>query len=233
MPPGAVARRIAVSSRRHAFAERILAASGAARDSFSDALIQAFSAVPREEFIDSALAPRAHEDNALPIGRGQTISKPSTVARMLYNAEIAPGDRVLEIGVGCGYVCALLSTLGAQVFGIERLSVLAQSARSRLDLLGYQEVLIRCADGARGWREMAPFDVIVVSAAFDQVPEPLFDQLSEAGGRLVAPVADASAAQDFPHQRLKLWRRKPHHNPNEPFRIDCEDLGQCQFVIAT
>jgi len=181
-------------------------------------LIEAFAAVPRERFVEPTLTDHVYEDISLPIGFGQTISRPSTVLLMLAALNIRPGHRVLEVGTGSGYVTAMAAALGAQVWGIERLSFLAQLARRRLDSLGLQTVLVRAGDGRRGWPEAAPFDAIVVSCALDETPEELLSQL-KGRGCLVAPMRDRSG-----EQRLQFWRRE------ETWK--CFDLGPCNFVTA-
>jgi protein-L-isoaspartate(D-aspartate) O-methyltransferase len=193
-------------------------------DGSDDRLRHAFSVVAREEFIEPALGSRAGEDISLPIGFGQTISKPSTVARMLSSLELSAGERVLEVGTGSGYVLALLGALGVNGFGIERIAALGRIARKRLDRLGYQDLLLKVGDGMRGWSELAPFDAIIVSAAVDAVPNVLFSQLSKSG-RLVVPlnVDPAPCAK----QRLILFRL------GENGEMCPEDLGACHFVAAT
>lgn len=188
-------------------------------------LIRAFATVPREVFLESALSSRAFEDHALPIGFGQTISKPSTVARMLASLELRPGERVLEIGAGSGYVLALLSAIGVEAFGVEKLPQLARLARRRLDALGLQRVVLRSGDGKRGWPDLAPFDAIIVSAAFEAVPQPLFDQLV-LGGRIVAPIIVPDATdQRLPH-RLSRWQKTGRGADG----LESVELGACHFV---
>ena len=142
-----------LSDKSLRFALQVIEVAGV-ESATSAKLVEAFAAVNRSDFIESAFAPRAFQDISLPIGRGQTISKPSTVARMLGALEVKKGDRVLEVGVGCGYVSALLSVLGAEVYGVEKVPSLAQDTRHRLDKLGFSRALIRCGDGAAGlsWR---------------------------------------------------------------------------------
>jgi protein-L-isoaspartate(D-aspartate) O-methyltransferase len=147
--------------------------------------------VPRHLFVDEALASRAYEDTALPIGCGQTISQPWVVARMCE--AVANGGRlgkVLEIGTGCGYQTAVLAGLAGWVYSVERLAPLLRKARTRLAELGILNVQLRHGDGFAGWRTQAPFDGIVVSAAATHVPDALLEQLAD-GGRLVIPVGPA------------------------------------------
>jgi len=144
--------------------------------------------VPRHLFVDEALASRAYEDTALPIGLGQTISQPYIVARMteILRSGRALG-RVLEVGTGCGYQSAVLARLARQVFTVERIDALVRQARERFHALGINNVRARHGDGFAGWPQEAPFDGIVVTAAPDSLPESLLEQLGE-GGRLVVPV---------------------------------------------
>jgi protein-L-isoaspartate(D-aspartate) O-methyltransferase len=154
----------------------------------SDArILEAFQRVPRQAFLPPELAARAYEDTALPIGLGQTISQPSMIALMLAELGCTPKHRVLEVGSGSGYVLALLSLLGCEVFGIERHPELVLRARETLRAIGLSEPLVYEGDGARGLPEHAPYDRILVSAAAGAIPEPLLAELSE-GGKLVMPV---------------------------------------------
>jgi protein-L-isoaspartate(D-aspartate) O-methyltransferase len=159
-------------------------------------ILEAIRAVPRHIFVDEALASRAYEDTALPIGAGQTISQPFVVARMT-EALVAGGvlDRVLEIGAGCGYQTAILTRFAAKVYSVERLETLLNQARERMHALAIHNVRMRHGDGNEGWPEYAPFDGILVAAAPPSIPQALIDQLAE-GGRLVIPVGD-TGAQDL------------------------------------
>jgi protein-L-isoaspartate(D-aspartate) O-methyltransferase len=152
------------------------------------AVLEAIRTVPRHLFIDEALASRAYEDTALPIGQGQTISQPLVVARM---TELVTGSRrpskVLEIGTGSGYQAAILATLVGQVYTVERIDELLRSARRRFRKLGLDNIRSRHDDGRLGWPDQAPFDAILVTAAGSQVEPALLDQLT-VGGVLVAPV---------------------------------------------
>jgi protein-L-isoaspartate(D-aspartate) O-methyltransferase len=153
-------------------------------------ILAAFEQVPRDAFVPEALADRAYEDIALPIGLEQTISQPSMIALMLAALDCKPRQRVLEVGSGSGYVLALLSQLGCEVFGIERHAELAARARETLRSVGMTDVVVHDGDGALGVPEHAPYDRILVSAGAAYIPEPLLAQLSE-GGRLVMPVGGA------------------------------------------
>jgi protein-L-isoaspartate(D-aspartate) O-methyltransferase len=151
-------------------------------------VLERIRSVPRHLFVDEALASRAYEDTALPIGLGQTISQPWVVARMTEAivAEPTP-DKVLEIGTGCGYQTAVLAGIVAQVYSVERLAPLLRRARPLLRSLDLYNVHLRHGDGWQGWSKHAPYGGILVTAAPEQVPQALLDQLDE-GGRLVIPV---------------------------------------------
>lgn len=152
-------------------------------------VLAAMRKVPRHEFMPVAMRAQAYGDHALPIGEGQTISQPYIVALMTELLEIKSTDRVLEIGTGSGYQAAILSELCEKVFTIERVKVLADMARGVLDRLGCRNVAMKVYDGTYGWKEMAPFDAIIVTAAAPDVPSALIEQLRE-GGRLVIPVGE-------------------------------------------
>lgn len=150
---------------------------------------------PRHLFVDEALASRAYEDTALPIGLGQTISQPYVVARMT-EALLAAGplDQVLEVGTGCGYQTAVLAALVKRVYTVERLAPLSQRARQTLATLDVRNVFFRHADGSWGWTQHAPYDGILVTAAPEEVPEALLKQLG-VGGRMVIPVGPAGSQE--------------------------------------
>lgn len=174
-----------------------------AREGIGDTrVLEVMREVPRHIFVDEALASRAYEDTALPIGGGQTISQPYMVARMT-EAVVAGRElaRVLEVGAGCGYQSAVLARFAARVYAVERLRGLVFNARERLHALGIANVRIHHGDGFKGLSEYAPFDAILVAAAPVMVPEALKQQLAT-GGRLVVPVGPAS------EQRLVLITRE-------------------------
>ncbi|MEM1230043.1 MAG: protein-L-isoaspartate(D-aspartate) O-methyltransferase [Pseudomonadota bacterium] len=142
--------------------------------------------VPRHLFVDEALAHRAYEDTALPIGHGQTISQPFVVALMTQTLLARSPQRVLEVGTGCGYQSAVLAPLVPRLYSVERIEALAQRARDRLRQLSLSQVSLRCGDGYRGLPGAEPFDGIIVTAAPAQLPPALLAQLAP-GGRLVVP----------------------------------------------
>ncbi|MCS7223427.1 MAG: protein-L-isoaspartate(D-aspartate) O-methyltransferase [Armatimonadetes bacterium] len=150
-------------------------------------VLKALSQVPRHLFIPEDQRERAYEDTPLPIGLGQTISAPSVVAYMTEQIRPRPTDRVLEVGTGSGYQAAVLSLLVKEVYTIEILPALAEKAKETLKQLGYTNVMVKVGDGFEGWKEMAPFDAIIVTCAAPKVPEPLFEQLKE-GGRMILPI---------------------------------------------
>ena len=153
------------------------------------AVLRAMRKIPRHRFVPEALQEQAYEDGPLAIGHKQTISQPYTVAAMSEALDLTGKERVLEIGTGSGYQTAILAELAEWVYSIERIPELAKTARTVLDELGYDNVAIRVGDGTRGWKSEAPFHCIIVTAGAPQVPEPLLQQLAEAG-RLVIPVGD-------------------------------------------
>ena len=167
----------------------------------SEIILEIISKTPRHALIDEALAHRAYEDTALPIGFNQTISQPYIVARMTESL-IADGPlgNVLEVGTGSGYQTAILSQLADKVFTVERVAGLATRARERLGAMGYRNISFRHSDGGMGWSEKGPFDAIMVTAAPRVVPEALVDQLSD-NGRMLIPVGESRS------QKLLMIRR--------------------------
>jgi protein-L-isoaspartate(D-aspartate) O-methyltransferase len=154
------------------------------------AVLHAMSTIERHRFVDSALVNQAYEDTSLPIGLGQTISKPGVVSRMIELLRMGTSGklgRVLEIGTGSGYQAAILAKLSDRVYTIERIRSLALRARKVLDSLGLLNINLKISDGTSGWEEEAPFDAIVVTAGAPDVPAPYINQLKR-GGRLVIPV---------------------------------------------
>jgi protein-L-isoaspartate(D-aspartate) O-methyltransferase len=159
-------------------------------------VLEAIEKTPREVFVERAFRDRAFEDRALPISCGQTISQPAIVAMMIEALQVDSRSKVLEVGAGSGYVCAVLSRLARRVYGIERHRPLALEARERISRLGLANVTIRAGDGTRGWPEQAPFDRILVSAAAEDAPAMLLEQL-RAGGIMVVPVGQTDEVQQL------------------------------------
>ena len=181
-------------------------------------VLEVIRLLPRHLFIDEALASRAYENTALPIGHGQTISQPWVVARMT-EALIEHGipERVLEIGTGSGYQAAVLSALVPQIHTVERIEPLLRSARRRFRQLGIENLRSKHDDGNLGWPEEAPFDAIILTAAGEDIPQQLFDQLAP-GGVLIAPVGPSGAQT--------LYRLTKQADGE----IVPEDLGPVSFV---
>ena len=178
------------AARRREMVERQIRARGV-----GDArVLAAVGKVPRERFVPADILPRAYDDTPLPIGYGQTISQPYIVAYMTEALGVEADDIVLEIGTGSGYQAAVLGELARTVYTIEIVPQLAQRAASTLKDLGYANVHVRAGDGFAGWPEHAPFDRILVTAAPDEIPEPLLQQLG-VGGRLVIPVGEQGQTQ--------------------------------------
>ena len=152
-------------------------------------VLDAMRKVPRHLFVSESLKDQAYSDGPLPIGEGQTISQPYIVALMTELLGLRGGERVLEIGTGSGYQAAILAEIVKEVYTIEIICSLAEMSEMRLKEMGYENITVRCADGYQGWKEHAPFDGVIVTAAPDHIPQPLVDQL-KVGGRLVIPVGD-------------------------------------------
>jgi protein-L-isoaspartate(D-aspartate) O-methyltransferase len=150
--------------------------------------------LPRHEFLPEAIRGNSYSDNALPLGEGQTMSQPYMVALMTESLRLKGSERVLEIGTGSGYQAAVLAEMGEKVYTVERIKTLADKARTTLDRLGYKSVAIKVYDGTYGWKEMAPFDAIIVTAGSPDIPAPLVEQLKE-GGRMSIPVGDRYGQQ--------------------------------------
>jgi len=178
-------------------------------------ILTALGKVPRHVFFDDALLNHAYEDKAFPIGEGQTISQPFTVAFQTEKLEIKPGDKVLEIGTGSGYQACILMELGVKLFTIEFNRILYEKAKEFLPTLGYKPFFI-CGDGSKGLPAKSPFDKILVTAGAPIIPQTLIDQLSE-GGILVIPVGDREK-----QKMVKLTKRKD--------KIEKEEFEYFMFV---
>ncbi|MEX0681112.1 MAG: protein-L-isoaspartate(D-aspartate) O-methyltransferase [Balneolales bacterium] len=182
-----------------------------------DRVLNALNEIPRHLFIDTALAHRAYEDTALPIEMGQTISQPFTVAKQTELLEVEPGDKILEIGTGSGYQAAILCTLGAEVYSIERHRLLYERSRNILHHLGHRAML-KYGDGTEGWPAYAPYMGIVVTAGAPVIPEALKSQL-DIGGRMVVPVGDEEkqamfritkhADEEFEEEQFSIFKFVP------------------------
>lgn len=165
-------------------------------------LLQAMETVPRERFVDEAFQHKAYENTALPIGLGQTISQPYTVARMTELLRLTPQSRVLEIGTGSGYQTAILAHLVEHVYSVERIKGLQWQAKRRLKQLDLHNVSTRHGDGWEGWPSRGPFDAIIVTAAPPEIPQDLMAQLAE-GGIMILPVGEQN-------QTLQRIQRRAH-----------------------
>ncbi len=166
------------------------------RDITDERVLAAMETVPRHEFVLPETLDQAYQDHPLPIGYGQTISQPYIVALMTQMLELKPDHKVLEIGTGSGYQAAVLAELTDQVFTIEIIPELAQSARATLDRSGYDYVVSKQGDGYWGWEAYAPFNAIIVTAAPDHVPQPLLNQLVD-GGHMVIPIGPPGGYQSL------------------------------------
>jgi protein-L-isoaspartate(D-aspartate) O-methyltransferase len=198
--------------------ERMVRVQLAGRGIRDAALLHAMKEVPRAAFVDEGYEEFAYEDSPLPIGEGQTISQPYIVALMIEAAEIAKGDRVLEVGSGSGYATAVLSRMAREVYAIERHLPLVEESRRRIKALGYDNIHLRAGDGTRGWPEAAPFAAILVSASGPDVPKALKEQLA-IGGRLIVPVGQ------------RIWRqmlRKITRVSEDEYQE--QELGAVAFV---
>ena len=169
--------------------EKMVANQLIMRDIVNERVLAAMRKIPRHEFVPENMRDRAYADSPLPIGKGQTISQPYIVALMTQLVDPQRQHKVLDVGTGSGYQAAVLAELTDNVYSIEIVESLANAARDRLQKLGYRNISVRHGDGYHGWQSEAPFDVIVVAAAPDHIPQALIDQLAP-GGRMVIPVGD-------------------------------------------
>jgi protein-L-isoaspartate(D-aspartate) O-methyltransferase len=181
-------------------------------------ILDAFLAVPREEFVSEEYAHLAYGDHPLPIEAGQTISQPYIVGLMIEAARMKPGDKVLEVGAGSGYAAAVISRIAGKVIAIERQHDLIEIARRRMERLGYDNVEIVEGDGTKGCRDHAPFDAILAAASGSHVPRPLIEQLAP-GGRIVMPVGDPGWVQEL----IKVTKQ-------DDGTLKQENLGGVRFV---
>ena len=155
-------------------------------------VLRIMEVIPRHLFVDETLTARAYSDHALPIGEEQTISQPYMVALMTQALDLTGDEKVLEIGTGSGYQTAILAELAGTVFTIERIPSVAAKAKERLDTMGYTNIIFRCADGSLGWKEMAPYDRILIAAGAPQIPAFLEEQL-KTNGNAVVPVGESES----------------------------------------
>jgi len=195
--------------------ERMVETQTKARGIKDERVLKAMLKVPRHLFVDEALRDQAYGDFPLPIGEGQTISQPYIVALMTEALELKGNERVLEIGTGSGYQTAILAELALWVYTIERFPTLLERAKKVLKELGYKNISFKLDDGTLGWKEAAPFDAIIVTAASPDIPLPLVEQLAE-GGRMVIPIGD-----EFSQTLIKGVKKggKLHTKALEPVRF--------------
>ena len=179
-------------------------------------VLAAFRRVPRHLFVSEALRDQAYGDYPLPIGEQQTISQPYIVAEMTQALDLGKDDRVLEIGTGSGYQAAILAQIVYRVYTIERKRPLFLQARNLFDKLHYHNIVMKYADGTKGWQDESPFDGVIVTAGAPQIPDVLIDQLSD-GGRMVVPVGNQHT-----QELIKIFR--------DDQNIRQTNLGGCRFV---
>jgi protein-L-isoaspartate(D-aspartate) O-methyltransferase len=179
-------------------------------------VLRAFDLIHRHEFIPESVRHRAYEDAAVPIGFGQTASQPSLQALYMQVLDLQPGDRVLEVGTGCGFQTAVLAQLVERVYSVERIRELAVRAREKLDELRISNVAVLVGDGTIGWSRYAPYDAILVAAGGPEIPRPLVEQLAE-GGRMLIPVG----GRDMQHLVLVTRRGE---------QIEQRQVTECMFV---
>ena len=179
-------------------------------------VLEAFLRVPRHLFVSEALRDQAYGDYPLPIGEQQTISQPYIVAEMTQALNLSKDDRVLEIGTGSGYQAAILAQIVYRVYTIERKRSLYLQARNLFDKLQYHNIVMKYADGTKGWQDESPFDGVIVTAGAPQIPDILIDQLGD-GGRMVVPVGNQHT-----QELIKIFR--------DDQDIRQTNLGGCRFV---
>jgi len=179
-------------------------------------VLKAMGSVPRHMFVDQAFWPRAYGDHPLPIRHDQTISQPYIVALMCQELKLPEGEKILEIGTGSGYQCAILAVMGYSVYTIERYGELSKSARAIIKKLGISGIHFKVNDGSMGWKEESPFDGIVVTAGAPAVPVELFEQLTT-GGKIIIPIGGKVS------QRLQIVEKGGKI-------IEKRDICGCTFV---
>jgi protein-L-isoaspartate(D-aspartate) O-methyltransferase len=189
-------------------------------------VLKAMERVPRHLFVPHGIREHAYADSPLPIGHGQTISQPFVVAAMTEALELSGGERVLEIGTGSGYQAAVLAEIAGEVYTIEIVPELAADAGKTLQQAGYENVFVRAGDGWKGWPERAPFDAVMVTAAPEEVPPPLLEQL-KTGGRLVIPVGPRNAQELLVYEKTSSGLRTKKLFPVRfvPFTRETEPAG--------
>ena len=202
------------AAEREAMVERQIASRGISEPT----ILEAFRAVPREEFLSKDYADLAYGDHPLPIEAGQTISQPYIVALMIQAAEMKAGDNVLEVGAGSGYAAAVMSRIAGQVTAIERHPDLVMVAQERMQRLGFDNVRIVEGDGTRGWEAEGPYDAILAAASGSHVPPAWVKQLAD-GGRIVMPVGEPNWVQKL----IKVTK-------GPAGKLITEDLGGVRFV---
>jgi protein-L-isoaspartate(D-aspartate) O-methyltransferase len=179
-------------------------------------VLDAFRKVPRHDFVDGAMYAQAYDDNALPIGFGQTISQPSIVALMTQLLELKKDEKILEIGTGSGFQTAILAQFSRRVYTIERHRELGDASRKRLRGMGYANIVFKIGDGTSGWQQHSPFDKIIVTAGAPVVPQILSDQLA-IGGTMLIPTGDRK------HQELLIYNKDSHG-------LACKSIADVVFV---
>lgn len=199
-------------AKRHTMVERFVKGLGVTDEKVLDAMRK----IPRHMFVQPALASRAYDDYAAPIGSGQTITKPYTVGLLAQTAQLTGKEKVLEVGTGSGYTAAALGLLSDKVYTIEKIKALSNSARKVFNRLNYKNIVCLTGDGTKGSAKYSPYDVIVVTAGSPTIPSPLARQLKQ-GGRMVIPVGNGK------QQSLHLIRRKGE-------RFVVVKIEECSFV---
>ena len=179
-------------------------------------VLDAFRKVPRHDFVDGAMYAQAYDDNALPIGFGQTISQPSIVALMTQLLELKKDEKILEIGTGSGFQTAILAQFSRRLYTIERHRELGDASRKRLRTMGYANIVFKIGDGTSGWQQHAPFDKIIVTAGAPVVPQILSDQMA-IGGTMLIPTGDRK------HQELLIYNKSTNG-------LTCKSIADVVFV---